>query len=374
MKIAPIIKAIDRYNLMLSRTGNDKEAVCIDHVLVHTGQHYDIEMSGAFFEELEIPKPDINLEVGSASHAVQTANIMMKCEEILLSNRPDWLMVVGDVNSTMACALVASKLGVKIGHIEAGLRSFDRTMPEEINRIVTDALADLLFTPSEDADQNLLHEGVPSEKIKRVGNIMVDTLLNNVDRARSAGVLDRFGLQEKRYVFVTLHRPSNVDSKESLTAIMEHLKSLSQKLPVVFPMHPRTKKSAVEFGLDHYLSGSQKLVVCNPLGYLDTIGLADKACFVLTDSGGLQEETTVLNVPCLTLRPNTERPITVSLGTNKITSLKALGDDLARLLSGEAKSGVVPPLWDGHTAERIVKIICEFEKRESIRHNAQGKG
>ncbi len=318
MKIAPFAAAIRRHNESFSKEDDHGR---IQHILVHTGQHYDIDMSDAFFRDLGIPDPDVNMEVGSSTHAVQTANIMIKCEEILLGERPDWLIVVGDVNSTMACALVASKLGIRVGHIEAGLRSFDRTMPEEINRLVTDVLADLLFTPSEDADQNLLREGITEGKIKRVGNIMVDTLLSNLERVRSGDVLKRFGLQEKRYVFVTLHRPSNVDGRESLGAILDHLDSLSRQLSVVFPMHPRTRKTVSQFGLDHYLNDSKGLMVCNPLGYLDTIGLVDKASFVLTDSGGLQEETTVLNIPCLTLRPNTERPVTVSLGTNTMTSL-----------------------------------------------------
>jgi UDP-N-acetylglucosamine 2-epimerase (non-hydrolysing) len=330
----------------------------INYVLVHTGQHYDVEMSEAFFSELELPNPDINLEVGSASHAVQTANIMIRFEEVCLREKPHWIIVVGDVNSTMACTLVASKLGIKVGHVEAGLRSFDRSMPEEINRIVTDALSDLLFTPSEDADENLKKEGIPIEKIKRVGNIMIDTLVTHLDKARHCKSYNQFGLKEKDYVFVTLHRPPNVDNKISLSMIMECLIRLSQNLPVIFPVHPRTRKKLEAFGLWEEAEKLRNLRILEPIGYLDTICLEENSRFVLTDSGGIQEETTFLGVPCLTLRPNTERPITIHQGTNKLTSLETLEQDFDYALNGYHPARRIPELWDGHTAERIIKILA----------------
>jgi UDP-N-acetylglucosamine 2-epimerase (non-hydrolysing) len=351
MKIAPFIAAINKHNK------NKSDNTRIDHLLVHTGQHYDVKMSEAFFRDLNIPNPDFNLEVGSSSHAVQTAEIMSRFEKICLQEKPDWVIVVGDVNSTMACTLVASKLGIKVAHVEAGLRSFDRSMPEEINRLVTDALADLLLTPSRDADKNLLREGVNKDKIKLVGNIMIDTLMTNVEKARQLKPLGNFGVEEGKYIFVTLHRPSNVDNKSSLSVIMKHLITLSKKMPVIFPMHPRTRKNLVEFGLYDKIVKAKSMVICDPLGYHDTIGLVDKCSFVLTDSGGLQEETTALGIPCLTLRPNTERPITITHGTNRLTSLDSLETDFARLVNGKHKKGSIPELWDGHTAERIVEIL-----------------
>jgi UDP-N-acetylglucosamine 2-epimerase (non-hydrolysing) len=276
-----------------------------------------------------------------------------------MREKPDWVIVVGDVNSTMACTLVASKLGIKVGHVEAGLRSYDRTMPEEINRLVTDALADLLFTPSEEADENLLKEGIPGTKIKRVGNIMIDTLITHLEIARRHRPYDKFELKEKGYVFVTLHRPSNVDNKLSLSIIMEHLSSLSQKIPVIFPIHPRTCKNLLEFGLCAGENDSRRMIICHPLGYHDTIGLVDKARFVLTDSGGLQEETTFLQIPCLTLRPNTERPVTITQGTNQLTSLERLREDMNKFMNGTHKEGIIPKLWDGRSAERIIEILVE---------------
>jgi UDP-N-acetylglucosamine 2-epimerase (non-hydrolysing) len=356
MKIAPIISAIKKFNNSMNSINPTNP---IRYILIHTGQHYDIEMSEIFFQELELPKPDINLEVGSGTHAFQTAEVMVRFEKVALHEKPDWIMVVGDVNSTLACALVASKLDIKIAHIEAGLRSFDRTMPEEINRLVTDTLSDLLFTPSEDADENLLGEGVPSNKIKRVGNIMIDTLVAHLDRARQCKSYDQFGLKEKSYVFVTLHRPSNVDDKFSLSRIIECLVALSDRIPVIFPVHPRTKKYLIEHGLWEKTTNSKTLIFRDPLGYHDTISLVDKAHFVLTDSGGLQEETTFLKIPCLTLRPNTERPITIRLGTSKLTSLETLNKDIEYVLNGYSRRGQIPELWDGMTGERIIKILSE---------------
>jgi len=352
MKIAPLLRAIRRHN-SLPEDGSTH----FDYLLVHTGQHYDLQMSDAFFQELNIPDPDVNLEVGSGSHAVQTAEIMVRFEKICLQERPDWLIVVGDVNSTMACTLVASKLAIKVAHIEAGLRSFDRTMPEEINRLVTDALADLLLTPSEDADRNLLREGIPEGKIRRVGNIMIDTLMINLEKARALAPYRQYGLEAKKYVFVTLHRPSNVDDEASLGLIMKNLIALSQRLPVIFPLHPRTEKNLKQCGLLPAAHQYPNLKLCKPVGYFESIGLADKARFVLTDSGGLQEETTVLKVPCLTLRPNTERPITITIGTNKLTSLQTMPEDINQILEGNRLIGSIPELWDGLTSERILSVL-----------------
>lgn len=346
MKIAPLYHAL-------------KTEAWAKPVIIHTGQHYDPDMSDTFFEDLGIPKPDVNLEVGSGSHAEQTARVMLAFEPVCVRDKPDWVVVVGDVNSTMACTLVASKLGVKVAHVEAGLRSFDRTMPEEINRIVTDSIADLLFTPSEDGDVNLMREGIPRERIRRVGNIMIDTLAANLERARRLRPYERFGVTEGKYVFVTLHRPSNVDRQSSLSVIIDRLVGLAKEMPVVFAVHPRTRKNLEEFGLVRALNGSG-LIISNPLGYHDTIGLVDKARFVLTDSGGLQEETTFLGIPCLTLRPNTERPITITHGTNRLTSLVSLEQDIADLLGGGGKKGSIPELWDGHTAERIAKALLDL--------------
>jgi len=356
MKIAPLIHAIRRHN-GLQEEGSPR----FDYLLVHTGQHYDVRMSEAFFRELNIPDPDVNLEVGSGSHAVQTAEIMVRFEKICLQEKPDWLIVVGDVNSTMACTLVASKLAIKVAHIEAGLRSFDRTMPEEINRLVTDSLADLLLTPSEDADLNLLREGIPKGKILCVGNIMIDTLMIHLEKARALAPYRQYGLEAKKYVFVTLHRPSNVDTKESLGQIMQNLIALSQKLPVIFPMHPRTEKNLIQYGIMATLHPYPNLKLCQPVGYFESIGLADKASFVLTDSGGLQEETTFLKVPCLTLRPNTERPITIIRGTNRLTSLKTMQADINRILDGNQEYGEVPELWDGKTSERILEELIKYQ-------------
>lgn len=354
MKIAPLIFAIDKYNR------DDKNSKKMERLLVHTGQHYDIQMSEAFFHDLNIPKPDFNLEVGSGSHAAQTADIMLRFEKVCLQEKPDWVIVVGDVNSTMACTIVASKLGIKVAHVEAGLRSFDRAMPEEINRLVTDTLSDLLLTPSKDADRNLLREGISKDKIKFVGNIMIDTLLGNVKKARQLCAHKKYNLKKEQYVFVTLHRPSNVDNKTSLSVIFKSLEALSKKLPVIFPMHPRTRKNLLTYGLQEQVAKAGGMIIIDPIGYHETIGLVDKSAFVLTDSGGLQEETTVLGIPCLTLRPNTERPVTITKGTNQLTSLDKLEGDLAGLISGKRKKGGIPPLWDGKTAERIVNILGHY--------------
>lgn len=354
MKIAPLIRAIGIHNGKHKGLGTT-----IRSLLVHTGQHYNLEMSKAFFRNLSLPDPDINLEVGSGSHAAQTAQILLRFETVCEQEAPDWVVVVGDVNSTMASTLVAAKMGIRVAHVEAGLRSFDRSMPEEINRLVTDALADLLFTPSEDADANLLCEGVPASKIKRVGNIMIDTLLLHINEARRRKPFEQFGLMPKEYAFVTLHRPSNVDDGASLACIMDCLERMSGLIPIVFAVHPRTRKNLLQHDLwkDR---GKRRLILCNPLGYHDSIGIIDQARFVLTDSGGIQEETTFLRVPCLTLRPNTERPITITKGTNKLTSLGTLHEDIeVILLCGEVPQGGVPELWDGLTGERIIGSLIE---------------
>jgi UDP-N-acetylglucosamine 2-epimerase (non-hydrolysing) len=350
MKVAPLMKAINQHN---SRKENGGKA--IDARLVHTGQHYDEAMSDVFFRELGIQPPDMNLGIGSGSHAVQTARIMMGFETICEQEQPDWVVVVGDVNSTMACTLVCSKMRIRVAHVEAGLRSFDRTMPEEVNRLVTDALAELLLTPSTDAGENLRREGVPDSKIKLVGNVMIDTLVANLEKARAARRPQMLGLEERRFVYVTLHRPSNVDCQTSLTAIMAELKRLARQIPVVFPLHPRTRKMCEQFGIS--LDHAEGLKLLEPIGYHDSLYLTENARLVLTDSGGLQEESTYFRTPCLTLRPNTERPITVAVGSNKLTSLKTLATDIEEVLKREPRFGLIPPLWDGQSAGRIVNSI-----------------
>jgi len=349
MKVAPVMRA------MAARNGRFEQR------LVHTGQHYDAAMSQVFFDELGIAPPDENLEVGSGSHAAQTAEIMLRFEPVIEAFRPDWLVVVGDVNSTMAATLVAAKIGVRTAHVEAGLRSFDRGMPEEINRLVTDALADLLLTPSADADENLRREGVPAERIRQVGNVMIDTLAANLERARAGEAPRRLGVEPRRYVYVTLHRPSNVDERESLAAIVACLLDVSRRTPVVFPVHPRTRQRLSAFGLLETLTGGGGVKLVEPVGYLDSIGLADGAACVLTDSGGLQEETTFLRVPCLTLRPNTERPITITEGSNRLTTLDRLRDDLAEAMSRRESAEALPcpALWDGKASERVADALIE---------------
>jgi UDP-N-acetylglucosamine 2-epimerase (non-hydrolysing) len=344
MKIAPLVRCIQNWP--------DKS---VTYKLVHTGQHYDAKMSHIFFAELGIPAPDINLEVGSGSHAAQTANVMLKFEPVCLQEKPDWVVVVGDVNSTMACTLVTSKLGVKVAHVEAGLRSFDRTMPEEINRLVTDALADLLLTPSEDGNENLKREGAPDSKIKLVGNIMIDALVANLQKARARTILEEQGLTAKNFAYVTLHRPSNVDTKESLQPIMTALARLSSQMPVVFPMHPRTRKMIEQFGLSSLLDS--RLKILDPVGYLDSVCLTENARLVITDSGGLQEESTYFRTPCLTLRPNTERPVTISVGSNRLSTADRLATDVAEVLQKGKQLGSIPQLWDGHAAQRIVEAL-----------------
>jgi len=347
MKVAPIIKCLRAQVGAPAPNG-----VRVSYKLVHTGQHYDEKMSDIFFRELGIPAPDINLEVGSGSHAVQTANLMLKFEPVCLQEKPDWVVVVGDVNSTMACTLVCSKLGIKVAHVEAGLRSYDRHMPEEVNRLVTDALADLLLTPSADGDENLKREGVPESKIKLVGNVMIDSLVANLAQSRASQLPAKLGIKPKGFVYVTLHRPSNVDHQSSLTTIMGALKRIAKDWPVVFPMHPRTRKMCGQFGIA--LDDEPGLRIIEPIGYHDSLLLTESARFVLTDSGGLQEESTYFQTPCLTLRPNTERPVTITHGSNKLTTLKTLDADIDAVLQQAPQTSRIPPLWDGNTASRIV--------------------
>jgi UDP-N-acetylglucosamine 2-epimerase (non-hydrolysing) len=318
--------------------------------LVHTGQHYDRALSDGFFEDLSLPKPDIHLGAGSGSHAEQTARIMLAFEKVCLQERPDWVVVVGDVNSTLACSITARKLGVRVAHVEAGLRSRDMSMPEEINRLCTDAVSDLLFTTDEIAGENLRHEGVCPERIEFVGNTMIDTLLRHLDRARSFPLPDH--LELRRYGVVTLHRPSNVDSPETLGPLCAALQEIAASVPLVFPVHPRTRKNLEEFG---FLRNVRNIQLMEPMGYLRFIGLVCRSSLVLTDSGGIQEETTVLGVPCLTMRNNTERPITCTLGTNIL-----VGTDPERIrqtafsVLGGVRTASIPPKWDGHAGERVV--------------------
>ena len=348
MKVAPIVAAMK------------KRPAKFLPLVVHTGQHYDASMSDSFFRDLELPQPDTHLGVGSGSHAAQTAAVMERFEPVVLSEKPDWVLVVGDVNSTIACALVCVKLGVKVAHVEAGLRSRDRSMPEEINRLLTDQIADLLFTPSLDANDNLLAEGIPQERIRFVGNVMIDSLQHNLPAARAQHTRERLNLSGIDYALLTLHRPSNVDLRASFERILDALEAIAAKLPILFPVHPRTRKTIAELGLSERVASIKELRTVEPLGYLDFLNVSSSARLVLTDSGGIQEETTALGIPCLTLRENTERPITVEMGTNVI-----VGTDTTKIvaaanaaLNGSAKKALrQPPLWDGQTSERILNAL-----------------
>jgi len=344
MKAAPLIREFGRRGT-------------IEPLLVHTGQHYDENMSKIFFQDLELPEPDIYLGVGSGTHAEQTGRIMISFERVLVENRCDLVIVVGDVNSTLACSLVASKMLIPVAHVEAGLRSFDLTMPEEINRMVTDILSTYCFTTSPEAEENLKREGVGEERIFFVGNIMIDSLLFYMDKAESSNILGELGLEEKRYILVTLHRPSNVDDAGKLRAIYGVLEELAKSLPVVFPVHPRTRKMLVDAGLSTSAEG--RLKVIDPIGYLDFVKAMKYARLVLTDSGGIQEETTILGVPCLTVRENTERPITIEMGTNKLvgTDPKRILSEARMVLEKEPPHYRIPPLWDGKTAGRIADVL-----------------
>ena len=360
MKIAPLLRAIKKHNTQHASHST------IHHLLVHTGQHYDYEMSQVFFQDLEIPKPDFYLNIGSGTHAQQTGKVMIEFEKVLFQEKPDLVVVVGDVNSTLAAALTAVKVHIPAAHVEAGLRSFDRTMPEEINRLVTDIISDYLFTPSPDADENLKREGIAKEKIFLVGDVMVDSLLYNRARASRSDILEKLGLTTHHassitpYALLTLHRPSNVDSRDSLIKIVNALKEVSQKIPIIFPAHPRTLKKLTEFQLlDSPPFASDAVKVISPAGYIDFLNLEMNAMFVMTDSGGIQEETTVLDIPCLTLRNTTERPITVTQGSNMLVwnDTQKIIEESLKILDGKGKKGSCPGFWDGKTAERIVEII-----------------
>ena len=351
MKVAPLVSAMKR------RTTD------FQSITVHTGQHYDAAMSDAFFRDLEMPEPEIHLGVGSASHAVQTAAVMKAFEPVVEKEKPDWVIVVGDVNSTLACALVCVKLGVKVAHVEAGLRSRDRTMPEEINRLLTDQIADILFTPSSDADANLIAEGISPERIHFVGNIMIDSLLTNLERAQHSTIRADLGVAEKDYAVLTLHRPSNVDEQAAFIRIIDALEEIARVLPIVFPAHPRTRKMIDELGLAARLENVSGLLLLEPLPYLGFLQLISGARLVLTDSGGIQEETTVLGIPCVTLRENTERLITVEIGTNTIA-----GTDPKKIITAarhalenlpDKSTLSIPPLWDGHAADRILDVLLK---------------
>jgi UDP-N-acetylglucosamine 2-epimerase (non-hydrolysing) len=370
MKIAPIVDAINHYNRQSSEF--------IENILVHTGQHYDEKMSRLFFDDLEIPRPDIDLEVGSGTHAEQTAEIMKRFEPVLQKENPDYILVVGDVNSTIACALTASKLGVKIIHVEAGLRSFDRSMPEEINRVLTDSISDLLFVTERSGETNLLREGISAEKIFFVGNVMIDTLLKHLEKAKKSDILEEIGLCSNSkpdesepfvpYAVLTLHRPSNVDNKETLQNIIDAVVEISEELPVVFPVHPRTRKNISVFGLDRIYkfrnrgdNAEKGIILIEPVGYMDFLNLTSHSRLVLSDSGGIQEETTVLGIPCITLRENTERPATVTEGSNHVvgTSTEKIILESFKALNSSKTDCRIPELWDGKAAERIVQIIAK---------------
>jgi len=338
MKVAPILEAF-------RARGQE------DVLLVHTGQHYDRRMSDEFFRDLRIPEPDINLGVGSGSHARQTARVMVEFEDVCLAHRPDWVIVVGDVNSTLACALTARKLGIPVAHVEAGLRSRDMSMPEEINRLCTDAIADLLFTTDRISNENLRREGVPESRIRFVGNTMIDTLTRHIDRARQLPLPE--GLEAGRYAVLTLHRPGNVDRQDVLDGILASVRGVADRIPVVFPVHPRTAQR-VNGNAEH-----PNLRLTEPMSYLPFLGLVARSRMVLTDSGGIQEETTVLGVPCITMRPNTERPITCEIGTNVLVGNDPgrIREAAARVLHAEPPAPCRPEMWDGHAAERIVHTL-----------------
>lgn len=352
MKIAPLMKEFGKHPELAAR-------------LVHTGQHYDDIMSKHFFEDLEIPRPDFNLEVGSASHAVQTARIMERFESVIVQEKPALTVVVGDVNSTIACAITSVKLGVPVAHVEAGLRSFDRTMPEEINRVLTDVISDYLFTTEKSANNNLIAEGIEKEKIHFVGNVMIDSLIRHRGKADKSNVLQNIGIKEKSYGLITLHRPSNVDCRDTLEGILFATKEISKNLPVIFPCHPRTREKLKAFNLLHYVTGgavkNDGIHLVDPLGYLDFLKLTAEARFVLTDSGGIQEETTILGVPCITVRENTERPVTVEEGTNVIagTERAQIIKKTLKVLNGHSPQGRIPELWDGRASERIVSVMLD---------------
>lgn len=347
MKVAPIHKAFQNYTNK------------VKHLICHTGQHYDEKMSKVFFEDLEMPYPDFYLGVGSGSHAEQTANVMIAFEKVLLSEKPDLIVVVGDVNSTVACSLVAAKLNIKVAHVEAGLRSFDRTMPEEINRLLTDAISDHLFVSEKSGLVNLKNENIQQNKIHFVGNVMIDSLAQYLPKANSSTILREYSLSPSNYILVTLHRPSNVDSKEFLNSLISLFETLANDRKIIFPIHPRTKKNLQEIGYN--LNQNENIILTDPIGYIDFLSLTKNAELIITDSGGIQEESTYLKVQCLTVRNNTERPVTVEVGTNQLigTNLKKVERAAVEIIHGKIKSGNIPELWDGRAAERITEILSK---------------
>jgi UDP-N-acetylglucosamine 2-epimerase (non-hydrolysing) len=349
MKLAALIEEIKKHK--------------IEHILVHTGQHYDMGMSKLFFDELELSKPDVNLEVGSGTREEQIKSIKEKLEPIIEKEKPDVVVVVGDVNSTLAAAETANKLGIKVAHVESGLRSFDNTMPEESNRVETDKISDFLFTTEKSGNENLLKEGISKDKIFFVGNVMIDTLLNHREKAENSKILEKLDLDKNNYAVLTLHRPSNVDTKEGFENIVSILEKIQEKIKIVFPVHPRTQKNIDMFNLRERIKSMKNLILTEPLGYFDFMHLMANSKLVLTDSGGIQEETTVLGVPCITLRNNTERPVTVEQGTNLLVSIdanKIIGESLKVIDNKIKRDGKIPELWDGKAAERIIKILIDY--------------
>jgi len=364
MKMAPLYRELSLYSEKY------------EPLIIHTGQHYDEKMSKLFFNDLDLPEPVAYLNVGSASHGKQTAMIMQRYEDLLLAgDKPDLVIVAGDVNSTIACALVAKKLYIPVAHLEAGLRSYDDRMPEEINRVLTDRISDILLTPSLDANKNLEKEGIEPKKIYFVGNIMIDSLLANKEKAQTSNIFRNLNmLPNESYALVTLHRPSNVDDYNGLKMLLIALIEISEKVKIIFPMHPRTKKNIYELGLSSILNNSSNLIITEPLGYLDFLKLEMNAKFILTDSGGIQEESTYFRVPCLTLRENTERPITITEGTNQLVKLnkESIVNCAIEIIEGKNKKGEIPKYWDGKTAARIVKVFDDwFDKRERVIENIE---
>jgi len=347
MKIAPLHRAFQRYPQVESK-------------IIHTGQHYDEKMSDIFFNQLELPKPDYFLGIGGGTHTQQTAKIMLEFEQVMNDEQPDLVLVVGDVNSTVACTLVAVKMGVPLAHVEAGLRSGDRTMPEELNRLMTDAVADYLFVTEQSGMIHLAKEGVPDEKVFFVGNVMIDSLAYFRQKAATSDILQQAQTTDKEYILMTMHRPANVDNEAALKSILQIIEDATKYKKVIFPMHPRTSNNIKKFGLEDRLNAIQNFVLMGPQGYLQFLKLMENAALIITDSGGIQEETTYLQVPCLTFRDTTERPITTTLGTNQLLkdlNPQTVHEKMVEILNGKARKGVVPPLWDGHAAERIAEIL-----------------
>lgn len=359
MKVAALNKTFNKFRI-------ENSELKINHLVCHTGQHYDGKMSKVFFDELELPTPDFYLGVGSGSHAEQTAKVMVEFERVLIKEKPDLVIVVGDVNSTIACSLTAAKLGIKVAHVEAGLRSFDRTMPEEINRILTDSISDYLFVTEKNGLENLAKEGIPEEKVFFVGNVMIDSLINYLPKTEKSSFFNEYHLAPKDYCLITLHRPSNVDNKKKLHELVDLIQEVSDKKKVIFPIHPRTKRNLKNYDLLKFLDHNTLLT--DPLGYIDFIALLKNSNFVLTDSGGIQEESTYLGIPCVTLRSTTERPVTVEMGTNYLVgeSINSARVYIAKILEGNSKQGKIPELWDGRAAERIVNILVKNNLRFKV--------